>query len=139
MHLDSTKDKIYIHDLDAELADIDASAAQPPLIFIPDIERHLNQLPELLLRGGGGGGADAAYQRQPSGGELVLYGVPSSLSVPAERDSVRRAILEARARAREKQGREQMSETEPAGTSREADRNDAYEHDGDDDDAMDLE
>ncbi|KAK3060173.1 hypothetical protein LTS18_009149, partial [Coniosporium uncinatum] len=35
--------------------------------------------------------------------QLVLYRVPESLTVPAERDSVRKAIIEARERARERQ------------------------------------
>jgi hypothetical protein len=39
--------------------------------------------------------------------DLVLYNVPSSLSVPEDRDSVRKAIIETRARAREKQRRDQ--------------------------------
>lgn len=34
---------------------------------------------------------------------MVLYNVPSSLSVPEEQDNVRKAIIESRARAREKQ------------------------------------
>ena len=34
--------------------------------------------------------------------QLVLYRVPSSISVPEEQDSVRKAIIEARARLREK-------------------------------------
>lgn len=37
---------------------------------------------------------------QPSGKELVLYTEPSSLTVPKEKDHVRKAILESRARAR---------------------------------------
>ncbi|KAF6225320.1 hypothetical protein HO173_012805 [Letharia columbiana] len=38
-----------------------------------------------------------------TGNEMVLYSVPSSLSVPEEQDKVRKAIIESRARARKKQ------------------------------------
>ena len=38
----------------------------------------------------------------PEGQELVLYSVPKSLTVDEDHDSVRRAILDSRQRAREK-------------------------------------
>jgi hypothetical protein len=85
MMLDDTKHTTYIHDLDRELADID-----PPdggLILLP-LATKMISVPESVLPA-------------PSRGkELVLYTEPSSLTVPKEQDSVRKAIIEARARAR---------------------------------------
>ena len=90
--MDDTKDKVYIYNLDDELKAVDED--EEKLVFLPDIERKLNRIPKSLLRG----------HCQPLGNsEVVLYQVPSSLSVPEEHDNVRKAIIESRARAREKQ------------------------------------
>ena len=93
MHIDDTKDRIYVHDLDEEISDIEHGEDQ--LIFLPDIEEKLRTLPKSVLMG------DVHPSTQ--GKEMVLYSVPKSLSVPAEQDSVRKAILEARERARDPQ------------------------------------
>ena len=91
MQLDDTKDKVYIHSLDDELADIES---EEKLIFLPDIEKKLGKIPKSVLLGEG---------YPCTGNEVVLYSVPSSLSVPEEQDKVRKAIIESRARARETQ------------------------------------
>ncbi|KAF1992140.1 hypothetical protein K402DRAFT_306251, partial [Aulographum hederae CBS 113979] len=93
MQIEETPHRIYIHDLDAELS-CDSEPESTPLrpIFLPDIEKHITRLPPYLLSGNEP--SNAAHR------EMVLYQVPSSLSVPEERDSVRKAILEARARVR---------------------------------------
>ncbi|KAJ9149735.1 hypothetical protein NKR19_g5508 [Coniochaeta hoffmannii] len=101
MHLDSTKHKVYIYSLDDELADEppESSAADERVVFLPDIERHLraNRIPpSLLLR-------DRPDLDDLAAKQLVLYHVPSSISVPEEQDSVRKAIIEARQRVRERQ------------------------------------
>jgi len=97
MHLDDTKHKVYIYDLDAELSDSESSD-DGKLIFLPDIQKHLREtrIPPSVMANSEG---ELAGQKQ-----LVLYTVPSSLSVPEEKDSVRKAIIEARARARAKTG-----------------------------------
>ena len=95
MQLDNTKDKVYIHNLDDELAEIESE--EEKLVFLPDIEKKLGmmgKIPKSVLLGEG--------YPAPSN-EVVLYSVPSSLSVPKEQDNVRKAIIESRARAREKQ------------------------------------
>ena len=113
MALDDTKDKIYIHNLDDELADIE-SEEEKKLVFLPDIEKKLGKIPKSVLLGEGYPG---------TGNEVVLYSVPSSLSVPEEQDKVRKAIIESRARAREKQLRgaeaeaEAEAEAAPAGSA----------------------
>jgi hypothetical protein len=108
MQLDDSKYKVYIYNLDDELSssdnESDIAAANDDvnskLVFLPDIEKHLrnnSRIPAHLLDPRPDPYADLA------GKELVLYSIPSSISVPEEQDSVRKAIIEARARAREKQ------------------------------------
>ena len=103
MQLDDTKDKVYIHNLDDELADIESE--EEKLVFLPDIEKKLRKIPESVLLGEG---------HPSTGNEMVLYSVPSSLSVPEEQDKVRKAIIESRARAREKQLHGAEAEPAPA-------------------------
>jgi len=91
MRVDDTKDRVYIYDLDDELADIESDEER--LIFLPDIDKKLSKIPQHVLTG---------KREDQEGQELVLYSVPASLTVPAEQDTVRRAIVESRQRARDK-------------------------------------
>jgi hypothetical protein len=103
MQLDNTANKVYIYNLDDELSDSDSSSDESRLIFLPDIEKHLrNRIPAAILANSEGELAGRNLHT-----DLVLYNIPSSLSVPEDRDSVRKAIIETRARAREKQRRDQ--------------------------------
>lgn len=95
MPVDETKDRIVIHDLAAEIAEIEA--AEPKTLFLPDIDRKVSAIPQKLLQDQTG---------NTNNTQMVLYGVPSSISVPKEADAVRKAIIAARARARERQARE---------------------------------
>ena len=95
MHLDDTKHKVYVHNLDAELESVDGD--EEKVVFLPDIERKLNKIPKSLLK---------SHTHTPANSEMVLYRVPSSLTVPEENDNVRRAIIECRDRARQKQAEE---------------------------------
>jgi len=108
MQMDDTKHKVYIYDLDAELSDSESDDGK--LVFLPDIEKHLRQsrIPPSVLANSEG---ELAGSKQ-----MVLYNVPSSLSVPEEKDSVRKAIIETRARARAKaaQEREENGRGSPA-------------------------
>ncbi|KAL8946033.1 MAG: hypothetical protein Q9222_007515 [Ikaeria aurantiellina] len=96
MQVDETKDKVYIHNLDAEIRDIESSEDQP--LFLPDIEKKLSKIPQSVLKG--------SYP-PTTNTQMVLYDVPSSLTIPKEQDNVRRAILDSRARSREKQAVDQ--------------------------------
>lgn len=95
MQLDDSKYKVYIRNLDEELSSED-EPEEGKLIFLPDIEKHLRstRIPASVL---------ASPDSDMLSKQLVLYSVPSSITVPEEHDSVRKAIIEARARAREKQ------------------------------------
>ena len=91
MQLDDSKDKVYIHDLDNQIAEIED---EEKTVFLPDIEKKLGKIPQYLLTGD---------LKPTAENQMILYGVPASLSVPEEQDNVRKAIIESRARAREKQ------------------------------------
>jgi hypothetical protein len=93
MQVEDTPHRVYIHDLSAELSDIESDEENP--IFLPDIEKHISKIPMHILAG--------PELKPTKDNQLVLYNVPSSLTVPEEQDRVRRAIVEARARIREKQ------------------------------------
>jgi hypothetical protein len=95
MQLDDSKYKVYIRNLDDELSS-ESEAEEGNLVFLPDIEKHLrnNRIPAAVL---------AKPDPNMLNKQLVLYSVPSSLTVPEEHDSVRKAIIEARARVRARQ------------------------------------
>ena len=110
MQLDDTKHKVYIYDLDAELSDSESSD-DGRLVFLPDIRKHLREtrIPPTIL-------ANSEGELAGMNNQLVLYNVPSSLTVPEEQDSVRKAIIETRARARAKQEQIRNEETRSAQT-----------------------
>lgn len=96
MNVDDTRHRVYVQNLDAELAEIEANEPEERLIFLPDIEKHFSRIPEHLLATP----QDAVNTARQQ--ELVLYSVPRSLTVDESHDTVRRAILDARQRARDK-------------------------------------
>jgi hypothetical protein len=98
MNVDDTRHRVYVQNLDAELAEIEANEPDERLIFLPDIEKHFSRLPEHVFSNP----QDATRQQQ----ELVLYSIPKSLTLDESQDSVRKAILEARQRARDKAAEE---------------------------------
>lgn len=95
MQLDDSKHKVYIYNLDDELSS-DSDNDEGKLIFLPDIQKHLqeNRIPKHIL---------ANDEGELAGMQLVLYSDPKSISVPESQDGVRRAIIEARQRARDRQ------------------------------------
>lgn len=110
MHLDDTSHKVYIYNLDDELSsdnESDVEDREGKLVFLPDIEKHLranrmplplSSVPRPILPNKDG---------ELAGMQLVLYSDgPSSITVPEEQDSVRKAVLEARARVRQRQAEE---------------------------------
>ncbi|KAF6820772.1 hypothetical protein CSOJ01_00616 [Colletotrichum sojae] len=96
MQLDEDKYKVYIYDIDDELSSSESEADEGKLVFLPDIEKHLRatRIPPSIL---------ANDEGQLAGMQMVLYNEPTSLTVPQEQDSVRKAIVESRARMRERQ------------------------------------
>ncbi|KAI4150675.1 MAG: hypothetical protein LQ340_003950 [Diploschistes diacapsis] len=103
MNMDDSRDRIYIHNLDEELADI--SSDEEKLIFLPDIERRFTKIPHSVL---------ASDLPPKLGNEMILYGVPTSISVPEEQDIVRKAIIESRQRAREHALEQELARQRPS-------------------------
>ncbi|CAK7208297.1 hypothetical protein SBRCBS47491_000044 [Sporothrix bragantina] len=130
MRVDDTKYKVYIYNIDDELADDERSVSSDTevaadddttdgspgkLVFIPDIDKHLRSAARKAALTGHASSPSAPHKLivprpilpnedgELAGMQLVLYNDPSSLSVPRESDSVRKAILDARARIRERQ------------------------------------
>ncbi|EXJ78313.1 hypothetical protein A1O3_09474 [Capronia epimyces CBS 606.96] len=108
MTVDDTPHRVIISDLDAEIAQIEADeAAATSAVFLPDIDKKVSSIPSRVL-----------HHRAPTtppqnfNTALVLYREPSSIGVPEERDVVRKAIVAARARAREKQAEELREQKE---------------------------
>ncbi|WKT39579.1 hypothetical protein QSH57_001398 [Fusarium oxysporum f. sp. vasinfectum] len=124
MQLDDSKHKVYIYNMDDELSSDSDSDDPGKLVFLPDIEKHLraNRIPPIEL----------------AGMQVVLYSDPKSLTVPEDKDSVRKAIIESRNRTRELQRLEREGKTE-APTIQDATLNTGIATSTDDDpDAMDL-
>lgn len=95
MQVDETKHRVYIYNIDEELAE-ESSDDDGKLVFLPDIERRLreNRIPPQVFANGDG---------ELAGMQLVLYNDPKSLSVPENKDGVRKAIIDSRRRLREQQ------------------------------------
>ncbi|OAR02071.1 hypothetical protein LLEC1_07726 [Akanthomyces lecanii] len=95
MRIDDSKHKVYIYNMDEELAE-DSEPDEAKLVFLPDIERRLkeNRIPPQILANSDG---------ELAGMQLVLYSDPKSLSVPEAKDGVRKAIIETRRRIRARQ------------------------------------
>lgn len=106
MQVDDTSHRVYIGDLDAEIADIEAHEPRERLIFLPDIEKHFSRIPLGVLLAG----EDSKPDDSPEEQQLVLYDVPKSLTVAEGHDSVRKAIIEARRRAQDKAAAEARQE-----------------------------
>ncbi|EXJ88358.1 hypothetical protein A1O1_05288 [Capronia coronata CBS 617.96] len=131
MPVDETPTRVIISNLDAEIAQIEADeAAAASAVFLPDIDKKVSAIPSRVLRHR----APAAPPENLSSA-LVLYREPTSITVPEEMDAVRKAIVAARARAREKQA-EELRETqrqealrETGGTAPEIDLDDAIYED----------
>lgn len=105
MQVDDSKHKVYIYNIDDELSS-DSESDDGKLVFLPDIEKHLklNRIPPSIL---------ANDEGELAGMQLVLYSDPKSLTVPEEKDSVRKAIIESRHRVREQQRIQREGKWEP--------------------------
>lgn len=131
MQLDDSKHKVYIYNMDDELSSDSESDDPGKLVFLPDIEKHLraNRIPPSVL---------ANSEGELAGMQVVLYSDPKSLTVPEDKDSVRKAIIESRNRTRELQRLEREGKTEPP-TIQDATLSTGIATSTDDDpDAMDL-
>ena len=104
MDVEETKNRVYISNLEKEIAEIEAAEeAARKTIFIPDIDKKILERGQRIPLGvyANKDGEIGGLNRDQA---LVLYDFPKSLSLPESKDSARKAILEARRRAQEKAG-----------------------------------
>ncbi|KAM5457500.1 hypothetical protein MaudCBS49596_000695 [Microsporum audouinii] len=108
MQVDDTKTRVYITDLEEEIAEIEAEERRQTFKFMPGMEKKLMSVPESVL----------THKPKPEerNNELVLYRVPASLGIPTEQDSVRAAMTDARERARERMTEAYGGQAEGEGT-----------------------
>lgn len=99
MPVDETPDRVWVHDLDAEVAEIEAEEARQKydngIRFAGQTKDYI-KLPDHLLR------PNTAANDPAANMQMILYRDPISISVPEEDDAVRKTILDARRRVREK-------------------------------------
>lgn len=104
MPVDDTDDRVWVHDLDAEIAAIEAEEAalrEADNLFSNDVKEH-TKIPDHLLRPNG------TVHNPASDMQIVLYCEPVSISVDEDHDAVRKTVIEARRRVREKQAQEKL-------------------------------
>ncbi|POR38985.1 Uncharacterized protein TPAR_00817 [Tolypocladium paradoxum] len=132
MELDDSKHKVYIYNMDDELSS-DSDGEEGKLVFLPEIDKHLkeNRIPPHILANSDG---------ELAGMQMVLYSDPKSLTVPESRDSVRKAIIEARHRVRERQKQERtgIAPRDTTATTNQMSQTQAMELRDDDGDVMDM-
>ena len=139
MPVDETGDRVWVHDLNAEIAEIEAEEArQREEIGLSETGQEYAKIPEHLLRqNGNGSSSNPAADMQ-----MILYRDPISISVPEKDDAVRKTIIEARQRMREKQAEERQSQLpampDIASTIHPEHYFTQHDIDDDDEDGMDL-
>lgn len=102
MSVDDTSDRIWVHDLDAEIAEIEAEEARKKseALLSNTAGQDIGKIPQHLLK------SNTAHGDARSNMQMILYRDPISISVPEEHDAVRKTIIEARRRVRQKQAEE---------------------------------
>ncbi|KIW56167.1 hypothetical protein PV05_04846 [Exophiala xenobiotica] len=107
MTVDETPHRVIITNLAHEIAQIEADeAAASQTVFLPDIDKKVSAIPQRFLQSHPPQNASPPLTLNTNTA-LVLYRDPTSITVPEEEDAVRKAIIAARTRAREKQAAEQ--------------------------------
>lgn len=131
MILDDTDTTLYIHNLEQELAETEI--LDGAFTILPGIEDRLS-LTNILV---------ANDSKRPCT-DVVLYREPESLSIPKDKDQVRRALIETRERARLSQQKLRSSPGQEKNDAACTDQNLTHKEEcqqranSDDDDAMDI-
>jgi len=119
MEVDDTPHRVFVSSLDDSSDEEHASDDEDNLIFLPDIEKKMTKIPLHVLKASSSSHdninidnnnhynqTSVALPTGPST-DLVLYQEPKSLTIPEEDDNVRRFVIEAKERIRQRQqGRE---------------------------------
>ncbi|KAJ9500546.1 hypothetical protein LTR99_000588 [Exophiala xenobiotica] len=144
MTVDETPHRVIITNLAHEIAQIEADeAAASHTVFLPDIDKKVSAIPQRFLQNHPPQNPSPPLSLNTNTA-LVLYRDPTSITVPEEEDAVRKAIIAARTRAREKQAAE-WREREREGQDQDIEFDDAmtdhssYRDRDEDSDAMEIE
>lgn len=97
MPVDDTSDRIWIHDLDREIAEIEAEEERARMALLSETGDAYSKIPEHLLK------QNMASNENAANMQLILYQEPTSLSLTEEEDAIRKTIIDARRRLREAQ------------------------------------
>ncbi|KAF3482051.1 uncharacterized protein GIQ15_04810 [Arthroderma uncinatum] len=132
MQVDDTKTRVYITDLEEEIAEIEEEERKQTFKFMPEMEKKLMSIPKSVLTHK----PKPEEEQDEQNNELVLYRVPAALGIPAEKDSVRAAMTDARERARERMitagsydGQEKREGTPSSMSLDDGERSPAYDSD----------
>ncbi|KAK2878132.1 hypothetical protein FQN49_001131, partial [Arthroderma sp. PD_2] len=133
MQVDDTKTRVYITDLDEEIAEIEEEERKQALKFMPEMEKRMMSIPKSVLTHKPKSEEEQEKQEEQNN-ELVLYRVPEALDIPAEKDNIRAAITDARERARERMAEESYDElakrdSTPSSMALDGERSPAYDSD----------
>ncbi|EFR01993.1 hypothetical protein MGYG_04996 [Nannizzia gypsea CBS 118893] len=130
MQVDDTKTRVYITDLEEEIAEIEEEERQQALkVMMPEMEKQLMSIPTSVL---------THKPKEERNNALVLYRVPAALGIPAEQDSVRAAMTDVRERAREKMAESYNGQAEGERTAPPAMSGDGEQSPGYDSDPMEI-
>jgi hypothetical protein len=133
MSVDDTTDRIWVHDLDAEIAEIEAEEARKKseTLLRNAAGQEIGKIPQHLLR------STTAHGDARPNMQMILYRDPISISVPEEHDAVRKTIIEARRRMREKQAEDHHQGPYSRGLDRSANPATPLDDEGEED-SMDI-
>lgn len=102
MTVDETADRVFVRDLDSEIAEIEAEEARVSQgIELSQAAEEYSKIPDHVL--------NRNKVRHEPEMQLILYRDPISITVSEENDAVRRAVIAARQRMRDKQAAEQKN------------------------------
>ena len=106
MPVDDNPHRIFISDLDAAIAEIEAEEKaeerkqQEQAFLLPnDVDKEISSVPQHILQGKSGAPTPSHPDPSPSQA-LVLYKDPLSIFIPEEENAARKAVNEARQRLR---------------------------------------
>lgn len=133
MSVDDTNDRIWVHDLDAEIAEIEAEEARKKneALLNTTAGQEIGRIPQHLLK------SNTAHGDAQSNMQMILYRDPISISVPEEHDAVRKTIIEARRRMREKQAEDYHKGPSSSTHAHSANPLESFDNE-DEDDGMDI-
>lgn len=98
MQIEDTKTRVYINDLEHEIAEIEKEEAKKKIRFMPEIERELMAVPSWLLLPR----SSESNGNNTDNNQVILYQDPAYLSIPKKLDSHKSSLADGWQGSREK-------------------------------------